>query len=266
MRRNSKKKAVFAWGTASFLGNGSFLGWLVLFAGLSFPGGCATNEQVYKVEERLRKLESRQAEADVTGNRLDSLIRDSSVDKSNQYARLNNKIDNMAGQIEQLTTMIAELESRLSQVSSSPTAQIPSGQGADNASADAQSSGIDCIALYDDSFIMVRQADYEGALAGFKDYLNYCGHTENVDNAQYWIAHSLFAQNKIEDAAKEFNALISNHPKSEKLATAYYYLGRCSEKSGDVEQAKKYYQTAADKYPQTPEGQLAADKLAELKR
>ena len=264
MRKYSKEKAVLVSGTASFFGSGALLGGLVLIAGLSFLGGCATNEQVYKVEERLRSLESRQTRADATGARLDSLIRDSGGDKSNQYARLNNKIDNMAEQIEQLTTMITELESRLAQVNSQSTAQISTRAGAD--SANAQSSGINCIALYDDSFIMVRQADYEGARAGFKDYLNYCGNTENVDNAQYWIAHSLFAQNKINDAAKEFTALISNHPKSEKLATAYYYLGRCSEKNNDIEQAKKYYQTAADKYPQTPEGQLAADKLAELKR
>ncbi len=225
---------------------------------------CATKEQVVKVEERVGRLELERSQTQAAINRLDSLTRNASKDKTGEYARLANLMQSMSDRIDELTNSVADLQDRLNFIQS----RQGSG-GADvtqtNTNNAANTAGVDCTQLYDDSFILVRKGEYESARAGFQDFLQYCKNSDLADNAQYWIAESYYSRQKYTEAAAEFTKLTTQYTDSEKRPTALYKLGRCSEETGNPAQAKQYYSAVVNGYPSTSEAQLAKDKLAELK-
>jgi len=244
---------------AAFL---SGLGPIVLLASGAFLTACATNEQVFKLEERIRRIEIDSRAKDSAYSRLDSLYRSSQAGKSVDVAKLQNRLTSMEDEIERLRNTVNDLETRLNKFSrGTPVVVAP----AERNEPREPESGVNCVKLFDDSFIQFRQAQYDAANAGFRDYLKYCGGHENADNAQYWIAEGFYTQRKYADAQREYEALMTRYAESDKVPTAIYKLGRCSEESGDKASAKKRYQQVVDRFPSSSEAQLATDKLKELK-
>ncbi len=229
---------------------------------------CATKEQVVKVEERVYRLETGRAQTQASMNRLDSLARIATKGKTGDYARLTNQIQSMSERIEQLTNSLTDLQDRLTfiQSRSGGSGSVSNSGGAvkqtDN---NANTAGVDCTQMYDDSFILVRQGEYESARAGFLDYLEYCKNSDLADNAQYWIAESYYSAQKYSQAVKEFTTLTTKYKDSEKRPTALYKLGRCSEELNKATDAMKYYSSIIKNYPSSNEALLAKDKLSELK-
>ncbi|MBN4076231.1 tol-pal system protein YbgF [Gemmatimonas aurantiaca] len=231
--------------------------------------GCATKEDVVKVEERVIALEANLRRAEAGINRVDSLARQGGSGKSGEYAQLQATIQSLADQVEQLTNNVGELQDRLSylqsQKGSGSAAVVADGSNNTGGQEQSNTPGIDCSKLYDDSFIQIRQREYDAALAGFADYLEFCGGDDRADNAQYWIAEAYYSRKDYKNAKAQYEKLIKTYPSSEKMATAYFKLGRCAEYSGDSKAAQKYFETVTSKYPATQEAQLASEKLIELK-
>jgi tol-pal system protein YbgF len=253
---NNNTKAVPSHG-AAFVVKALALGLAALVV-----SSCATKEQVVKVEERVRRLEVGRAQSQAAMNRLDSLVSEASKGKTGDYAKVANLIQSMSDRIDELTNSISDLQERLNFIQSR---QGSSDGTVSQKDAAANTAGVDCSQLYDDSFILVRKGEYESARAGFKDYLQYCKNSDMADNAQYWIAESYYSRQQFAEAAKEFTILTEQYTDSEKRPTALYKLGRCSEELGDKSQARQYYNAVVNGYPSTSEAQLAKDKLTELK-
>ena len=236
-----------------------------LFLVLACMTSCATNEQVTKLENRLRSLEARSARQDSTVMALNTAQKSGQNAKQSDIAAMKNRIDNLEREIEQLTNTIADLEQRLSSSSRGGVGTVNKLNDKSDSDPTAKQSGVDCVKLYDDSFIQMRQENYESAVAGFRDYLKYCSGSDYADNAQYWIGEAYFSQRKFTDAEAEFKTLISDYPSADNIATAMYKLARCYEEAGDKTAARKQYQQVVDKYPKSSEAQLALDKIKELK-
>ena len=225
---------------------------------------CATKEDVAKVEERVLRMERDLSATRVAVNQLDSLARNDSA-QSSKFAQLQSMIEALSAQVEQLTNNVSELQSQIGYLQSRAGSQTGTVTRQDGQSqTEANTSGVDCAQLYDDSFIQIRQAEYASARAGFSDYLQYCPNGDMADNAQFWIAESFYSEEKYNDAKKAFEALLSKYPSSEKIPTALYKLARCSEEGGDYASARKYYQRVINEHPATTEAGLARDKLTEL--
>lgn len=243
---------------------------LIMLFMLAFTG-CATKEDVVKVEERVIAMEANLRRAEAGINRVDSLARNGQSGKSGEYAKLQATIQSLSDQVERLTNNVSELQDRISYLQSQKGSSAVSGGSSGNADSNggsqqsANAAGIDCSKLYDDSFIQIRQREYDAALAGFADYLEYCGGGDRADNAQYWIAEAYYSRKDYKTAATEYDRLVKSYPSSEKLATAFYKLGRCAEEFGDIKSAQGFYQTVTTKYPSTKEAQLASEKMIELK-
>ncbi|HSG98795.1 MAG TPA: tol-pal system protein YbgF [candidate division Zixibacteria bacterium] len=225
---------------------------------------CATREDVSRVEERVLRMERDLTATRAAVGRVDSLARSEQSGKS-EYVRLQSMIEELTRQVEQLTNNVTELQSQIGYLQSRAGSQTGtvSAQQADNAESQP-ASGVDCAQLYDDSFIQIRQGEYAAARAGFADYLQYCPNGEMADNAQFWIAESFYSQDKFPEAKTAFEELSSKFGDSEKMPTALYKLGRCSEEASDLAAAKKYYQRVVTEHPSTTEAGLAKDKLIEL--
>lgn len=256
MNRQTNRQAAGGFRAACFLIPLSLVAFLALVV-----SGCATKEDVYKVEERVMKLERSQNAARASLARIDSLARESSSVKTGDYAQLAAMMQDLSDRIDQLSSGVADLQDRLSFVQSRGGSGVRQGQNDNSA---VQNSGIDCVKLYDDSFILFRQGEYQSAQSGFADFLNYCGKTDLADRAQYWVAESYYERKDYVRAAEEFGKLVDTYRSSTKLPTALYKLGRCSEETGFNKNATDYYRKVVEGYPATPEAGLAKDKLTEL--
>ncbi len=226
---------------------------------------CASREDVAEVEERIILIERQQTQTRRALNQLDSLARASSSSKTGDFAQLAAQLSDFTERLDQLAASINEVQERMAFIQSRGGAKggPPTGQ-TDQTGGGAQSPGVDCNRIYDDSFIQFRNGEYAAAELGFKDFLQFCGKSDIADNAQYWIGEIYYARKKYDSAAAEFNQLVTSYPNSEKAPTAYYKIGRCFEETGKESQAREYYQKVVDQYPSTPEAGLASDKIAEL--
>lgn len=66
---------------------------------------------------------------------------------------------------------------------------------------------------------------------------------------QFAFAKSLFDNNQLDDAKREFRKLLKAYPKSAQAAESQYYLGLAEEAQGRFYEAYQAYQLVIDKYP-----------------
>ncbi len=91
---------------------------------------------------------------------------------------------------------------------------------------------------------------YDDAIKIFTTLLGDIVNEENWPLCRLEIAHCNRLKGEFDYAIQWYMDIITQHPKTEEAATAYYYLGRIyQEVNGNYEQAKEYYDKSALEYP-----------------
>lgn len=85
-----------------------------------------------------------------------------------------------------------------------------------------------------------------------------------ADNAQFWLGEIYYREKWYEKAILEYQKVIENYPKGNKLPAALLKQGLAFLKIGDKANAKLILQELLDKHPQSNEGRIAAQKIKEL--
>jgi tol-pal system protein YbgF len=123
---------------------------------------------------------------------------------------------------------------------------------------------INCDSTYDESFIQVRQGEYESAAEGFALFIANCGDHENIPNAHYWMGESYYALQKYDLAITRFETVVNEYKTSKDYKQSLYKIARCQEELGDKTKAKQAYQRVVDELPGTFEAEQAAARLKDL--
>lgn len=85
-----------------------------------------------------------------------------------------------------------------------------------------------------------------------------------ADNAQFWLGEIYYREKWYEKAILEYQKVIENYPKGNKLPAALLKQGLAFSKIGDKANAKLILNELLDKFPQSNEGRIAAQKIKEL--
>ena len=85
-----------------------------------------------------------------------------------------------------------------------------------------------------------------------------------ADNAQFWLGEIYYREKWYEKAILEYQKVIENYPKGNKMPAALLKQGLAFLKIGDKANAKLILQELLDTHPQTNEGRIAAQKIKEL--
>ena len=85
-----------------------------------------------------------------------------------------------------------------------------------------------------------------------------------VAEGHYWAANSALALKKPQDAAEQFSAVVSKHPKHELAPKAQFRMAESLESANQIERAAAAYRATIDKYTQTPQAAEARKALVEL--
>ncbi len=245
----------------------------VLYIGVCLSG-CVTSRHVDEVKAEIREVKAQNQTTQDAIARLDSVI----VEGAEADKKLRNEISYTTNELQQQIEILLEnyndllrvIEQLRSQPSvthvlrDSPGSQ-PESQPPDSGTETPAQPAIDCSAKYDESFILVRRGEYDQAIEGFREFLQYCPKHENAENAHYWVGESYYAQDKFVEAIAEFEYLIENYKSSVNVSRAIYKAARSNQELGKADVAKQLYQRLIDDYPESLEASQAKDRLRDIK-
>ncbi len=138
--------------------------------------------------------------------------------------------------------------------SSLPPSGAPAGGGA-APSADT---------LYSNGLRDITGGNYDLARKEFQDYLKYYGDTDLASNAQFYLGEIAYSQKNYQQAVGEYDRVLTNYPKSFKLAPAHLKKGMALVELGQKTAGVRELRDVVRRFPGTEEERRARAKLKEL--
>jgi len=108
------------------------------------------------------------------------------------------------------------------------------------------------------------QGDSDAARSQFQELLKRYPKSQQADNAQFWIGEIYYREKWYEKAILEYQKVIENYPKGNKVPASLLKQGFAFLNLGDKANSRIILQELIRKYPQTNEAKIAKDKLQEL--
>jgi tol-pal system protein YbgF len=218
----------------------------------------------------------------------------SSLQKSVQDVQANSgaRLDTMSTQVQGLSDNLEEIKSRLGKLNQqlvdlqnsvqnidarlsggapagSPTSSpstSPTGSLAPSSSPSMAPSGPPPSAdtLYSNGLRDITSGKYDLARSEFQDYLRYYGDTDLASNAQFYLGEIAYSQRNYEQAVIEYDKVLTNYPKSFKLAPARLKKGMALIELGQKNPGVKELREVVKRYPGTEEERRARAKLKDM--
>ena len=166
----------------------------------------------------------------------------------NRVTSLENKIDALKQELNQLEMMIQ------SQARDKSEQKLKS-----NNSENAKES-------FESSFELLRKGDYVSAEIALREYIKDFPMGSYTDDAKYWLAESLFSQDKFSEALDIFNEIIVEYPDSEKMMESILKSGFSYQELGDLSSAEAIFMRVIREYPNSSASSLAEERLKKIRR
>ena len=222
----------------------------------------------------------------------------SSLQKSAQDVQANSgaRLDTMSTQVQGLSDNLEEIKSRMGKLNQqlvdlqntvqSVDAKISGGSPAPASS--APNSGASSVpssrdpapalggsnapsgpapsadTLYSNGLRDITSGKYDLARGEFQDYLKFYGDTDLASNAQFYLGEIAYSQRSYDQAVTEYERVLTNYPKSFKLAPARLKKGMALIELGQKNAGVRELREVVKRYPGTEEERRARAKLKEL--
>jgi tol-pal system protein YbgF len=254
---------------------------LVLFAAGS--PWCAAG--LFSDDEAHRKIVDLQQQIQALDGRVagvESTVRSQGlVELLSQVDALKTEIGKLRGQLEvqahdiettqkRSRDLYVDLDARLRRLeggsAATPTGPSAGDQGAATPSPQASGSvpaaSADEGKSYEAALSMFKVGNYQGAIAGFQNFLGAHANSPLAPSAQYWIGNSYFNLRDYKNAIASQQKLVSQHPSSQKVPDAMLNIASSQQGLGEMTAARKTLQELVAKYPLSNAADLAKKRLA----
>ncbi len=209
-----------------------------------------------EIQNSLRSMQGGYEEADY---RLKQEVR--GIQSSNRDAR-----QEMEAASDLRERRIARLEQYLNLESAKPEEAPPP-----SPETPTLSDRIDAAVDGEELYTLAKQAfdagDYEAGRRGFQKLLSDHPGSKNADNAQFWIGETYYKEKWWQKAILEYQKVIENYPKGNKVRAAllkqgfsFYNIGGNDNKAN----SRLILKELARKYPKSNEAKIAKRKLKEF--
>jgi tol-pal system protein YbgF len=253
----------------------------LLAVGLAGGAACASPGEVKRVQNDVAVLRAETARQDsVQSARLAEVIRSQQrLMDSLEATRL--AVRNLRGatqqdfykveqQLVQLQELTGQSQRRLSEMRTqleAREAQISGGGGApgDTTARPDAAATASADQIYEASVAQLRRGSTATARTGLRQLLQNHPTSERVPDALYFMGQSFAAENQ-DSAAAYYNLVVQNHAQSPRAPAALYNLGLLAERRKDTAEARDAYQRVVQRYPRSDEAALARDRLRSLGR
>ena len=115
--------------------------------------------------------------------------------------------------------------------------------------------------IYENAYNDFLLGKYEIAMVGFKSFLKQYKDHDLAVQAQYYIAESLYSQNKWTDAYEEYKKIEKEYPNSEFVSSARLKMALCLELLGKKKDSIVMLQSILQDYPKSAEAFTAKEKI-----
>src|ERR1700756_3252624 len=223
-------------------------------------------------------------------NKLNTTM--NSLQKSVQDVQANSgtRLDTMSTQVQGLSDNLEEIKSRLgklnqqlvdlqgtmqnidSKISGGAPGTVPTSAPGNSsaqptsspAAASATSPAPNADTLYSNGLRDITSGKYDLARSEFQDYLKYYGDTDLASKAQFYFGEIAYSQRQYSQAVAEYDKVLTNYPKSFKLAPARLKKGMALIELGQKSSGVRELREVVKRYPGTAEERRARARLKEL--
>ena len=261
----------------------SSIGLITLCMAWSLSGCASTPPEDDPVQIKLKDLDTRLA-------RIERVMANQSLlEVSNQLEALRADVRSMHNDVDQLTNaiesgrkqtrdMYADLDQRMKNLESRGGA-ASGGAGSAGAGAaaaagaaatapaganDASNAGSDDKTAYQAAFNLLKDGQYDRAIAAFQKFLATYPDSSLADNAQYWMGEAFYVNRSFPEAQAAFQRVVDKYPQSRKISDALLKIGYCRYELKQWDSAREVLAQVVTRYADTPAGRLAQQRLDKM--
>lgn len=243
-------------------------------------GGCAsTPPEEDPVQIKLKDLDTRL-------ERIERVMANQSLlDVANQLEALRADVRGMHNDVDQLSNsleagrkqqrdMYADLDQRMKNLesrggasgagaSAAAAGSAPAIPAASNA-ADSSGANADDKASYQAAFNLLKDGQYDRAIAAFQKFLASFPDSSLADNAQYWLGEAFYVNKAFPEAQAAFQRVVDKYPQSRKISDALLKIGFCRYEMKQWDSAREALTQVVTRYADSPAGRLAQQRLDKM--
>jgi tol-pal system protein YbgF len=271
------------------------LSWMIVLS------GCALQQDVISLDDRLAQAERRYAKADQKNKELESKLSEYGESLEKDDKNLRSKTASQSAMIDSLREEIRILSGRLEETEYFLKQKIQGFEKSSGAidkttisnrdrierleqylnfesTASGQKSMPDSSktsekqiknqlsqeGIYQSAKQSYDQGDFKTAREGFKKLIKKYPKSKNADNAQFWIGEIYYHEKWYEKAILEYQKVIEKYPKGNKVQASLLKQGFSFLNLGDKSNARLILSDLIKKYPKSNEAKIAKRKLKGL--
>lgn len=209
------------------------------------------------VEEALkRRMETQEksfgASLAATSTKVDQL--------GNDFGTVRDSVAEVNAKVSKLQTALADISAKLDILITKPEAPKPEAY----TTSATPPAGMTAEKLYENATKDKRAGQNDLSQQQFTDFLKWYGNTDLAPNAQFQIGSILFNTEKLDDAIKAFDLVLTQYPENSKTPEAIYMKGMTYLKLNDKSKAIIEFRTVSKRFPKSDAGKLAIEQLGEL--
>jgi tol-pal system protein YbgF len=219
-----------------------------------------TNTSLGKIESTMGSLQKSVQDVQAnSGARLDTM--------STQVQGLSDNLEEIKSRLGKLNQQLVDLQNSVQSIDAkiSGTAPAPAtGTASPTATASPSSPPPSADTLYSNGLRDITSGKYDLARSEFQEYLKFYADTDLASNAQFYLGEIAYKQKQYEVAVADYDKVLTNYPKSFKLAPARLRKGMALIELGQKTGAVRELREVVRRYPGTEEDRQARVKLKEL--
>ncbi len=144
------------------------------------------------------------------------------------------------------------------QLGAGPPGAARGGGAADNG------LGSDDKSAYQTAFGLLKDGQYDRAIAAFQKFLATFPSSQLADNAQYWLGEAFYVNRSFPEAQAAFQRVVDKYPQSRKRPDALLKIGYCQYELKEPDLARNTLTVVTTQFPDTPAGHLAQQRLEKM--
>jgi tol-pal system protein YbgF len=194
------------------------------------------------IDEKLQRNQGSQANAVAGVNAHLAKISEQIAANNQQFSQLGQNIDLLKQSLQEFQRKLQEQENRNARLSSTNDPEI----------------------AFSQAYQKYKEGDFESAINLFRVYLKTFAQTERSDDALFWIAESLAAQGRLDEALPEYENLLAKYPDGDKAPRCRLQKGLALLQLEKRQEGVETLKSVISLYPNTQESELAKAELVRL--
>jgi len=228
-----------------------------------------SNDNVGKLNATMGSLQKSVQDVQAnSGARLDTMstqvqgLSDNLEEIKSRLGKLNQQMVDLQNSVQAIDARLSGNAPASSAGSSAPPANTIPAAGSTGSAPAGTAPSADT--LYSNGLRDITSGKYDLARSEFQDYLRYYGETDLASNAQFYLGEIAYSQKNYDQAVGEYDKVLTNYPKSFKLAPARLKKGMALIELGQKTGAIRELREVIKRFPGTEEERRARAKLKEL--